>query len=435
MATAVATPAASFTSARDMMDSILSGPTVTEVIPQDAPPIDPDAPDETATSEIPDDEPLPDDESEVAPAEDDEEDEELDSIKDGKKYRVNATKMKRLLAASKLMKAASEHFEPTPEAVLEHYQAATNLSHMTRDFRSGDPDSISAFMDHWSGESPDGFATLAQNLPAFLAKKGMEAPLRAIETQVQNAIVSRAYSEAATAAAIPEQDRSVADKRKIFFAQELDHALRGLSGGEAKYKGEAEIAQLKNRPRAPQVDQREQRLNQQEKNLHDTHWNGFDTQYVSGPRETSLVSLIDEAFKPFEGKYGEKLLKALKATAKTDVQAEIDGRPEWKRNQELELSDIQREFRQALKTQKRTDLEPRIERVNSEYRNFIARKVPAVVKALTNTATKSVVDESQATHDRLARSARNTAPSAGGTAAPRAVKGQSYKDALDRVFA
>ena len=173
MSTAAVAPNETFSSPRDMMDSILAGPVseTTEVIPQEAPPEDPDAPAEQTSpeSEVPEDEEPGDD---VPAAEDDEEDEDLDSIKDGKKYRVNPTKMRRLLEASKIVKAAQEHFEPTPEAILDHYQRATAWNHMTTDFKTGDPANVRAFMEHWAGESPEGFATLAQNLPAFLRQGG-----------------------------------------------------------------------------------------------------------------------------------------------------------------------------------------------------------------------------------------------------------------------
>lgn len=431
MSTVAATPAAStFNSPRAMMDDLLAGPIEpTQVIEQEAPPIDPDNPEpEAATSEIPEDEPL-DEETEVPPAEDDEEDESLESIKDGKKYRVNSTKMKRLLEASKIVKAASEHFDPTPEAIESHYKDATVLRHMAADFKTADPQSMNDFLHHWSLESPEALAAMAQAVPAFLARNGMNSPLRAIETQVQNALVSRAYSEVAQIAATPAAERSKSDAAKLYRAQTLDYAVNG------SYKKDAEIQQMAQQPQRPQIDQREQRLNQQEKNLHDTHWNNFDTNYVTGPRESILTTALDEAFKPFDGKYSDKVLKSLKASARTDVQEAISKRAEWKRNQDIELSDIQREFRQALKTNKRTDLEPRITAVNSEYRNFISRQIPGVVKALTPGATKAVVADSQATHDRLARGARQTAPGAGGTAAPRSIKGQNYKEALDRVFA
>lgn len=428
MATAVM-EAPTFNSPRDMMDSLLSGPSaVTEVIPQEAPPLDPDAPTEAPPSEIPDDEPVPADDSEVPPAEDDEEDEDVAAIKDGKKYRVNSTKMKRLLEASKMVKAVQEHFEPTPEALLEHYGAATSYKNMTADFRTADPANIAEFMNHWAQESPDGFATLAQNLPAYLAQKGMAAPLKSIEAQVQNALVQRAYNEVAQIAATPEKDRSAADRAKLYRAQTLDYSLNG------SYKKDSEIQQMAVRPRAPQVDQREQRLNQQEKSFIDSRWNDFDKQYITGAKDNALNAALDEAFKPVEGKYSEKVLKSLKASARQEVADAINKRSEWKRNQDIETSDIQREFRQALKNGSKTNLATRIEPLVGEYSQFVRRLIPNIVRELTPGATRAVVEDSQANHERLSRGARQTAPSTGGTTAPRKVQGDSYKSALDRVF-
>jgi hypothetical protein len=412
-----------------MMDSLLGSSPVTEVIPQEAPPVDPDAPDlteEPSPNEVEETEELA--ENEVPPADDDEEDEDLASIKDGKKYRVNSTKMKRLLEASKMVKAVQEHFEPTPEALLEHYGAATSYKNMTTDFRSADPTNITEFMNHWSGESPEGFAVLAQNLPAFLANKGMTGPLQNIERQVLGVAVQRAYNEVAQIAAIPEKDRSAAEKAQLYRAQALDYALNKT------YKKDTEIQQMASRPRGPQIDQERQRFEQQQKNFHDSRWADFDQQYITGAKESALNGAIDAAFKPVEGKYSEKMLNSLKNSARRDVEDAISKRSEWKRNQDIEIQDIQREFRQALKTNSKTNLATRIEPLVGDYRIVINRLVPGIVKGLTGAATKAVVDESNANHDRLARGARQTAPSAGGTTAPRKVQGENYKQALDRVF-
>lgn len=432
MSTAVATPAPaapSFHSARAMMDDLLGSipETPAPKAAAEAPPADPDTPEVTEPpSAVDEAEELA--ENEVPPADDDEEDEDLAAIKDGKKYRVNSTKMKRLLEASKMVKAVQEHFEPTPEALLEHYGAATSYKNMTADFKTADPTNITEFMRHWAGESPEGFATLAQSLPAFLARGGLTAPLKAIESQVQNALIQRGYQEILPILSIPAAQRTQEQKDAILAAQNRDYYLT------RSYKKEQELAAMAQRPRVPQVDQREQRLNQQENNFLNARWNDFDQQYITGAKETALSTAIDEAFKPVEGKYSERVLKSLKATARADVESAINKRSEWKRNQDIEISDIQREFRQALKTNSKTNLASRIDPLVSEYRQFIGRVVPGVVKNLTPGATRAVVQDSEAEHERLARGARQTAPSVNGTPAPRAVKGENYKQALDRVF-
>lgn len=394
-----------------------------------------DAPDTSAEPEQVDDQPIEQEQpAEEAPAEDAvEQPEEVDSDADPeeefideagrKRYHVKPERMKGFVQAKNFMRAVEEYV-PTVEAAKELHANASDFRAMQIEFQSGEPEAVGKFLDFW-GSSPEGLNALTTELPAYLAKAGNNQALQALEQRISGALVSRAYSKAA----------QTGDAGDLYRAQSMDFA----HNGKYRFKTVDEIPK-----RQPQQDaqtelqRREQEINRQHETFVNARWADFDKQALTGAKDTALDSEIEKAFAPVKASYPPAVLSALKREAKAGVEDALKKTFEWSRNHDLEARDIQRDFTRALKANKPTNVEPRATALVNDYKSRAARVLPSIVKPLIADATKSVVERSTATHQKLAAGAQKTAPGGGGKPAPRSIvpvkQGQSVHDRLDDIF-
>ena len=265
-------------------------------------------------------------------------------------------------------------------------------------------------MDYWQKGSPEAFGSMAQRLPAYLASQASNNPMAAqalgqIEAQVHRVTINRAYDKA----------RETGDRDDFLSAQALDYAING------RYIETMEKIPSRQRQFDPQSEmrQREQQIDQRETQFANQRWQEFDRNYISGARDTVLTSAVDAAFRGAEQAFPAGILKAAKREAIAQINESIEKNFEFNRNQKVETSDIQRDLVRAIRSGQTTNLEPRAARLVEEFKARVTRILPGIVKPLIGDATKGVVQQSQATHNRLATGAQKTAPGAGGKPTPR----------------
>ncbi len=400
-----------FSSASSMMDSLLDTPSISSVpeTKQAAP--EPPVQRTAEVAEQPEvQEEQVEDQIEDPNDEDFDPDEEFVDQEGRKRYHVKPPRMAKLVAANKAWSQVAE-FAPTVDAAREHYQAASDFRALQSDFASGEPEGVQNFMGYWSQGAPEAFQAMATQLPNYLATlasrgdQGSVQALRAIEGQVHRATIATAYDKAA----------QTKDPKDFYAAQALDFAING------KYIETADKIPVRQQQQPDRTQQERQRFDQERTRFENQRWQEFDTNAITGAKETSLKSAVEAAFKPFEGAFQGTpgLMAAAKREATAKVQEEITKQFEWNRNQTVEQKDIQRDFLKAIRTGEKTNLSQRAEQLVNEYKARVSRVLPGIVKSLIGEQTKTVMQQSAKTHENLARGANKTSPGSGGKAVPR----------------
>jgi hypothetical protein len=327
-----------------------------------------------------------------------------------KYYNVKPDRMRGFVSAKNFVKSIEE-FAPTVADAKAHYEGASDFRAMQSMFDSAEPESMNQFMNYWHKGSPEAFGSMAQRLPAFLASQAGSNPMAAqalnqIEAQVHRVTINRAYDKA----------QQTGDKDDFLSAQALDYAING------RYIETMDRIPSRQRQVDPQdqMRQREQQIDQREAQFANQRWQEFDKSYISGAKDAAINSAVDAAFKVAESAYPAGILKATKREAIVQIQESIEKNSfEFSRNQKVETSDIQRDLVRAIRSGQATNLEPRAARLVEEFKARVNRILPSIVKPLIGDATKGVMQQSQATHNRLATGSQKTAPGAGGKPAPR----------------
>jgi hypothetical protein len=410
---AASADASSFSSASEMISSILDAPSPepNETQEAPAPPAEPESgePLEQEQQDGEQAEAAADDDQQIA---DDVDAEDEFVEEDGRKrYHVKPERMRKFIADKNFVNQLAD-FAPTIEDARAHFEASSDFRALQSDFASGEPDGIQRFMGFWAEGAPEAFQSMATQLPAYLANlaaqnnSGALQALNAIESQVHRATVGRLYDKAA----------QTKDPKDLYAAQAIDFALNG------KYHETLDKIPARQQPQPQdQLRQREQQFQRQQDAFASQRWNEFDSSALTGAMDQSLKGEIDKAFKAAEGAFTPGLLSAAKREAAAQVTAELQKQFEWNRNQKVELGDIQRDFLRAVKSGQKTDLEPRAAALVGNYKSRIARILPGIVKPLIGENTRAVMQQSSQAHARLASGATKTAPGAGGRPVPRHV--------------
>lgn len=396
------------------LESLLDAPDTSTQQAAPGPPQEPEAVadepiDQPGGEEAPSEDEAPAPEMELDD-EDADPDEEVIDVDGRKRYHVKPAKMLRLTAANKFVKEISD-FAPDIQTAKAHYEAASDFRALQSDFASGDPEGVQNFMGYWANGAPAAFHSMAQQLPAFLARAASQDPgaaqaLKAIESQVHRATIADAYDRAVRSG----------DPKDLYAAQSLDFAINGKFH-ESLDKIPARTQQQVQDP----VRQREQQIEQREQQFAQQRWAEFDSQALSGATQNALKTAVDAAFKVAEKAFTPGLLNAAKRGAMAQAETELKKNFEWNRNQEVEMRDIQRDFLKAIRTGQKTNLEPRAAALVQAYQARLAQVLPRIVKPLIGEQTRAVVAQSQAQHTRLAQGAKKTSPGAGGAPAARSV--------------
>lgn len=391
-----------------MMDGLLDAPSPE---PQSAP--EPPAEPESVVEETP----APEEEApveEVLPADEDgETDEEFVDDAGRKRYHVAPERMKAFVNAKNYFRAV-EDFAPTIEAAKANYEGASDFRALQGEFASAEPQAIGKFMDYWQQGAPEAFGAMAQSLPVYLANRAAQndpvalQALNNIENQVHQATIGRLYDKA----------QSTKDPKDLYAAQSIDFAING--------RYHAALDKIPQRAQSAPQDQMRQREQAHERSVSQfaqQRWQEFDANYLTGARESSLTAAVDTLFKVAESSpaFTKPMLAAAKREAIAQAKDALAKQFEWNRNQQVETSDIQRDLVKAIRTGSTTNLEPRAAALVQEYKARINRILPGIVKPLIGDATKGVMQQSAAAHERAATGAKKIAPGAGGKPAPRNV--------------
>jgi hypothetical protein len=388
------------------------------------------------------DEPVPGDSGDEPAIGDDDEiaDPEIDA--QDNRYRVSKGRMERFQQARQFQEAVSEYV-PSVEAAKELYEAASDFSTMMLDFRNpynqvgtrqdGTPiAAVDAFMDHWNETSPEGMAEMATRMLPYMAQKNPSVVAR-VEGQVTQVLVNRAYRAAQSIEM--QAPGSEQAKNALFWAQNLDASINHDKPG-FKYKTFEELP----RPQQPQqteLQRREQIQRQRELTFENSQWQAFSQQNLEGAKTTALESAVDNALKIVKDKFTPKILGSMRSSILAEAQQALKQNFEWNRNHTLEEQDIQREFRQALRTNQRSELGQRVSNHVAEYANRVARVVPNIARAWIQDQTGQVIDQNRQLHARAATAARQTLPSGNGRpAVNRAANGKftSIEQGLDAIL-
>lgn len=320
-------------------------------------------------------------------------------------FKMSQARMQRFVAAKKLADGIAE-FAPSVEAAKQHYQRASDFDAMEADFQNPhelvevngqEVPAARAWLDHWASVSPDGIGAVAEMLPQFLAENRHPA-LQKIEQTVVSAQINRLYRQAATSG----------DPEDLARAQNADFALTG------KFKQQVDPVQQRN-PQADTLQQREQILQQREAQTINREWKAFDSQNLTGAKEATLKSNLDKIFESPEVKQALKptVLSALRDTVANQIQAKLTANTEWARNHSIRLRNIQREFTDAIRSNRETNLGPTAKALVADYDAQIRREIFAVAKPLLRDATQSVVNGNRALHQKLEASSGKRNPSSG----------------------
>lgn len=423
--------AGDYSSTASALDGIFDDPGTSTPEPSQEPAADaePAAPEPDVQTEDPTEqveaEPV---EPEEANVDDDGQDEQFTDDAGRKYYNVKPERMRGFVTAKNFVKAIEE-FAPTVEDAKAHFEGASDFRAMQSMFDSAEPQALGQFMNYWHKGSPEAFSAMAQRLPAFLASQATNNPLAAqalgnIESQVNRVTINRIYDKA----------RETGDPDDFKLAQAVDYAING------KYLETPDQIPTRQRQVDPQdqIRQREQQQDQREQQFANQRWEEFDKNYISGAKNTALTSAVDAAFKVAEQAFPAGILKAAKREAIAQITEAIEKSFEFNRNQKVETSDIQRDLVRAIRSGSTTNLEPRAARLVEEFKARVNRVLPGIVKPLIGDATKGVVQQSQATHNRLATGAQKTAPGAGGKPSPKDIfpkpNWKSVSEGLDALL-
>jgi len=419
--------AGSFSSASSLLDSVLDAPTQQSAPepPQQSAPEPPPEPEQVEQAEeapeqveeqTSDEEAIVDDDNEAS--------EEFTDDAGRKYYNVKPNRMREFVNAKNYLKAVEE-FAPTVEAAKANYESASDFRAMQVLFDSGQPESLNQFMNYWATGSPEGFGEMAKSLPAFLASQAGQNPVAAqalhqIESQVHRVTVARAYEKA----------QATGDPKDLYAAQSIDFAING------KFHESLDKIPARQQPQPQdQIRVREQQIEQREQQFANQRWQDFDNQYITGAKDSALTAAVEAAFAPAASAFPAGLLSAAKREAIAQIKDSIEKNFEFSRNQKVETSDIQRDLVRAIRSGQTTNLEPRAARLVEEFKARVNRVLPGIVKPLIGDATKSVMQQSQATHNRLATGAKKVAPGAGGKPAPRDIFKPNWKSASEGLDA
>jgi hypothetical protein len=368
------------------------------------------------------------------------EDEEPEQVEqDGRNaYRMSKGRMERFTNAAKFQEAISDFGISSVQAAQELYEAASDANTMALDFKNpfaqvegpngAKVAAIDAFMDHWHGTSPDGMAALATRMLPYLNER-MPQVVRHIEGQVMTVQVNRAYSAAQQAES--QAPGSEQAKAALFKAQSLDYAING------RHKALADLPKLNpQQGQLSEIQRREQALQQNVQRYEDGQWKSFSAHNIDGAKQAALDSAVDNALKIVKDKFSPKVLGSMRNSILSEAQQALKKNFDWDRNHALEAQDIQREFRQALRTDQRTQIEPRVKAHVADYQARLSRIIPAIAKSYIQDATNQAVAANRQTHERAASASRQVSPSGSGRPAGRSPGGKftSIEAGLDAVL-
>jgi hypothetical protein len=405
----------------------------------------PDAPEpepQEEESPVIEDDPQPEPDEAPFDDEDADPDEEVTDQAGRKSHNVKPEKMRRLVAAKNYFKAVQD-FAPTVEDAKSNYENSADFRAMQVNFSHGEPEFMDKFLDYWgTAGTPgaplaDSFQTMTQSLPNYLAARAARGDqvagkaLSGIESQVRNADISRAYSNAQQLAR-NGNEQGAADA--LYRAQSLDYA----NSGKYRFKTVQEIPQRMQQQPQDQLARDQKAHEQQVTQFADQRWQEFDKSAVTGPRDSAVGQEIDKAFDVVKNAYPPAVLKALKAEANSQLKEALSKQYEWHRNQDLEMKDIQRDFLKSVRSGSKTELEPRAQALVSGYRARAARILPGIVKSMIAEASRNQITQNQATHNRAAAGAGRVAPSPGGRPVRQNITPmqprQSVNDRLDQLL-
>lgn len=348
-------------------------------------------------------------------------------------YKMSEARWQRFQASKKLAEGIQE-FAPNVEAAREHYQRANDFSTMESDFRNplekvqitGEDGQVRelpaarAFLEHWTGVSPEGMSAVADMLPQFLAETGNTQALAAIENRVVNATIAGAYQRAAQSG----------DPDALLRAQNLDFALTG------KFREKVDPVQ----PRQDNnLQVREQQLQQRENKIVSDQWKQFNGDHLEGARTKALDSQLNTLFEDprVKGAFGTEMLAALRNQVATRLKENLQKDGEWSRNDQIQMREIQSAYTRALRSNQPTNLAPVAKRLVDDYTNKVKSQLIAVAKPLFADATGRFVKNNQSLHQRSAISSGKTAPSGGGPVKRSIVPtptGKTSRELLDSVL-
>lgn len=333
------------------------------------------------------------------------EDADPEKFEDSDDYRVSPNRWKKHVAARKFATEVQQ-FAPSVEAAREHFERASDFRHMESDFRGADPANITAWMNHWGSQSPEAMGQVGSQILPWLANSGNPAAHAAIgqvESQVTRAMTSRLY-DAARASGNPDD---------LLKAQNTDFYLNG------SFKTAEQLKVQPQQRHQPQQSSDSAQLDR----LISTQWQQLNQQQIIGAKESAMTGKLDSIFNrpDIKAGYTPQVLDALRSKIATEAEAKLATDVEWKRNHDIELRDIQREFTQAMRTGKPTNLQSRIDALKTDYAARLGRIIPQLAKPMLDRETKRVVSESDQRNRRLAAGAAKSQPAGGGRPTPRSL--------------
>lgn len=361
-------------------------------------------PEQQATEELTEEQP------ETA-LEDFDEDAEPPLDADGKNVTVRSARMKELYANHKAFKQISD-FAPTVEAARAHYETATDMRRMAADFQSADPASIDSFIGFWGQQSPQGINTLADRLPQYLQSTAPQV-YEGLQSKILGDIVEGNYVSAAQSG----------DPNDLYRAQMFEWTQTGKWRDAANVKAPDPLAERE--AKVAQAEQAQQQRQQQEQAAVVKQWTDGTYSHIRTSIDKETDSVLGEAAKKFEA----PILQMLKNQIRAEVTERIKADPEFSTNYNID-------FMKAVKSQRNDQTR---QQLSDLYLSRVRPIIKAVAKPLVSSATKTVVDQNKAVHDRAQQSQAKTATGGGRpvprSATPAARPGATLSDQIDAIFA
>jgi hypothetical protein len=314
---------------------------------------------------------------------------------------------------------------PPVQEVAKAITDAESLSRMAFDFTSGDPANVRNFVAHWHKASPQGMASMAAQLPDYLASARDTQAYSALATPVLQRYMNARISEYQE---LPEGEAKTA----VYYAvQQLHHDLTGKYLDPGKFQQAAPAPDSELARREAYVQQQLRELQQRTQTEEATKAQAFEAG-VSAQVDSEIAGMVDAVMR--ETKQDKLHTPRVYEALKEKWVRQITGL--------MEKDEMRRErFRMALSAASRT-------RTQQDRDNLIALQkqraqiaISATRREYITSATRDGIKQNEQKRTALQQAAAKKAPMANGAPVPQNVanprdliprkKDQTFDDWID----
>ncbi len=294
---------------------------------------------------------------------------------------------------------------PPIEQVQGMQQAYSDRLAMEHDFASADPANAQQFVENWNNFSPKGMATMAAQMPEYLAQANQEAYVALAQP-----VMTRFWNHMLrTAAGSPDGELKSALVDAARVSEWL--AAGGVNAPEGSYRSDEEIQKLMQQPRQQAPNQTALKLQQAEAQLQRIQQQGAEARWKSTYEQVDravgqeIGAAMEKTLAPLKAHYpNEMTFSAVRDKFVAQIQKAMGSNPYEKRAFELAQEQAKRGQQGGAEAMQKAWTAWTRKAMAQAAPNFIAE------------ASKGIKAASDARHTALAKGAAKKGPVSGGAA-------------------